>query len=135
MKKGEIRMFELIHKLHVMFNDVKGLEAGYSSSALDRIFVRMEEKKVFVVKLTEIGNAKKHDMFEEFDKLPNVKNQSTFAFMKKVLDVLDFFKGFATGYTVVNMETFFFEYNDKLYKANITELGEGSIQEFMKKML
>ncbi|PLS19322.1 hypothetical protein CVD28_02600 [Bacillus sp. M6-12] len=128
-------MFELIHKLHVIFNEVKGLEAGYSSSSLDGIFVRIGEKTVFQMELTEIGDIKTHDMFDEFDKLPTVKNQTTFTFAKRVMEVLDVFKGFATGYTVVNMETFFFEYETILYKAKIIELGEGTIQEHMKEVL
>lgn len=127
-------MFELIHKLHVIFNDVKGLEAGYSSSKQNTIFVRFNEASVFQVDVTEIGSIQKHDMFDEFDKLPSIKNQSTFTFTKKVMNVLDLFKGFATGYTVVNMETFFFEYGDILYKAKVTELGEGTIQEHMKEV-
>jgi hypothetical protein len=131
-------MFELTHKLHVIANDVKGLEAGYSGSnhgvVLMRLFEDGRTPISYKVELKEIGEVSSHDMFAEFDKLPTSRNVSAFRLLKKLNTVLEIFKGFAVGYTTVNMETLMIEYKDTLYKAKITELGEDTLQEYIKEL-
>jgi hypothetical protein len=125
-------MFELIHKVHTLLNEVRGLEAGYTSAKLNKIYIRLEDEQVYEVLFIEIGSMRDHDMSDHFDTFPNETSQSTFQFTNRIVDVLEMFKDFRAGYTTRNLKRFMLEFKNTLYEAQIKELGEGEIQDFIK---
>ena len=140
-------MLEFIHKLHVVTNDTKGLEAGYRGSNEGIILIRsIEDNLVFKVELTKIGDTQSNDVTEEYDKLfDNIKSfddiksltekdKTVYKAIQKLCEVLDLLKDFETRYSMIIVEKLMLVHKEVIYKGTITVLGEGEIEEYRNQM-
>lgn len=129
-------MLEITHKIQAVLNELRGFEAGYSTTNMSVLFIRtLEDNKVYSVTLVLVGKSSEQDMMDNLDSLPNTKdiNKFVFATMLKLSDLLGLFKDYEMSHTSRNKDTFFIDYKkEACYKAKITELDEGSIPEFFK---
>lgn len=117
-------MYQLTKKLHDVLNQVKGFEAGYKTETEDVIYVHFEDKVEYEIQLVEVGKMSEYDMSKHFDSLPIEKNASSFRFTNKIVNALEMFKDFGTGYSTRNVEIFMIEFSGVLYEARTKELKD-----------
>lgn len=124
-------MFEMMMELQSILSKMKGIDAGCISSLPNRIFLKEDGKTVYVAIFHQKEALEGIDMMYYLDNLPNTKGQTTFAFMKKVLNIIEMCKGFGTGYTTSCMDRMILEHKGVFLEVEFIPLGEGELSTFM----
>lgn len=125
-------MLEMIHRMHVVLNEMKGLDAGYTSAMVDRIFIKEDGKDVYVVIFREKPAIQELEMMDSLEQLPSSTNANIFRFMTKIARIFEMCKGFDTGFTTSCQDKMILEHNSSVLEVEFVNLGEGDIHDFLK---